>query len=687
MKKTLLFLSTLALLTFSSCIKENIEEANDTSDLKYNMIPVIFSAVSEQRATDLNDSPETKVILKDNAYQWEADTYVSVFTSSAPELNNQYKVLSSGLSTDFGEGSLPDTHKGPYYAVAPYNEANSMHTKVIDNADGTTTTVDSITVVVPAIQTAVEGSIPPETPFIAKSDNQEFTFKAVTGFIKFTMQMENIREVTFSGNNNEMLAGASDVKFGDDGKITNTINKSYPSSPTITLKMSDDGCFEVGKEYYIATRTFSFSKGITISYLDKDGNRCYKTSQKAPSNSVSRNRYMTIKSMGTMNTDTPNDLFIAWIHGFDIDFGGVQLNSKDYPLPVKLVTSGSVSDKYINFLNSESEISLSNSHQTIITARYADQRMKVKRKGVLYMTGEKDMDNYVFMKNLDVTIIPGTTSGGTVNEYMMINNTNADNAYLKYLVLDSVKIDVPADKHLVTSQMAKRAILNLIIESSDITVHDNNTALGESDSPVQRSLFFLTKNGTTVIENFIFKNNIVYSPDKIDGTSIPVTNFAFLNMGTVENIVFEHNTIVNVYPSKESRASFVNPTSVNSATFKNNLFYFDKYDTVIGNLYICLGGVNIGVGVDQTEALNNSVFADNYSVYDNRTTLSPRLKMGEKINDKDVDGGMVYKHAGDASQTVVTVSEFDFTNGIFMSADEKYGAQRDWSKYTESVAN
>lgn len=661
-----MLLGAFAALVLPSCIKEDVQKS--TTGQEYEMVPVTFSAVSEQRAADVNDeSADTKVVLKDGSYQWEADTYVSVFTSAAPELNNKYKVLSSGATSDF-EGELPAGHAAPYYAVAPYNASNAMHTKVIDNTDGTKTIVDSITVVVPAIQTAVEGSIPPETPFIAKSDNQEFTFKAVTGFVKFTMQMENIKEVTFSGNNNEMLAGTSDVKFGDEGKITNTINKSYPSSPTITLKMSDDGCFEVGKEYYIAIRTFSFDKGITISYLDKDGNRFYRTTTNKPTNSVSRNRYMTLKFKGEMNIDIPNDLFVAWIHGFNIDLGGELYNKTSYQGTVRLIqkdTTLNISKSAIYFIEPDKELSHTSSiTNNIFTCRYSNKTAKFCRSD----------DSYVHIgdgKNVDQLAF-------CVWHNIVFNKTPSKNAYyfapnngccIDKIVFDGCSVDIAKDYSFLSCPLGNgdydkkvRYVNSLRMVNNDISMQLNS------------KLFqILNFKGEHTMETLVFDNNILYC--KNDGELQKFLRLLSCQDYSIKSVSVCHNTFGNHYMD----GGFINVKSINEAVCTNNLHYFDVFGS---NATYYLRVVNAADTIYDTAISEN-----NYSVYKGETLPAKLHRCGYIGNTR----GFISKTTeGTDAQDVLDINSADKFNpskGVFISNNLLYGAQRDWSKYTGAAAN
>lgn len=649
-----MLLGAFAALVLPSCIKEDVQKS--TTGQEYEMVPVTFSAVSEQRAADVNDeSADTKVVLKDGSYQWEADTYVSVFTSAAPELNNKYKVLSSGATSDF-EGELPAGHAAPYYAVAPYNASNAL------NADGT------LTLVIPAVQTAVKGSIPPETPFVAKSDNQKFSFQVVTGFIKFTMNKANVKEVTFSGNGNEYLAAT--VKYN-----TETLKGSVVSgtgSQTVTLKMPDGEYFEEGGDYYIAIRNFSFDSGITISYLDKDGNRFYRTTTNKPTNSVSRNRYMTLKFKGEMNDDTPYDLYIAWLHGFDIDFGGEILSKATYPGAVKLIqkdSTCSITKGAIYFIEPDKEFKHSNSlEKNIFTCRYADKRAKFMRSDASYV--HFGSDAFCIWKNMYVCATTGTAA------YYMAPNPNCN---IDKIIFDGCKFDVPANSNIISCPLnsdekkTPREIRNLIITGCDVSmlVTTSTNSKGEINS-----YQVCNAKGAYTMSNLVFTDNVFYCTD---GTKIKFSLLSNTSL-SVENIKIEQNTFVNHYFS----GGFVNINKITtSATVNNNINYFDDYTNGGGDSYTYYYRWADANSVE-------SISENNYSIYKGTAVPARRLKDKYTGNIAGFVDSVTEEGGSGTVQTLFELNDptkFNITNGIFMSADVKYGAQRDWSKYTGAAAN
>ena len=139
---------------------------------------------------------------------WSKGDKIAVFTSDPTA--DTGSTQKNEFVTDIQSASAQATFSGEietadvYYAVYPYESAVYWSEKY-----------DNMTVELPASQTAngIASGIS-----IATADGTSLKFEHVTGYVKFTIPAEytDIKEVRFSGNNSESLAGQYYV-YRDNG--------------------------------------------------------------------------------------------------------------------------------------------------------------------------------------------------------------------------------------------------------------------------------------------------------------------------------------------------------------------------------------------------------------------------------------------------------------------------------------
>ena len=202
----------------------------------------------------------TKTELQDdNSIVWTEGDAISFFPGIG--MNGGYKLTSAhtGKTAEaiFKGSDIPDAASGPYWAVYPY-DATAM-------CDG-----QSITTILPSKQIAKAESFA-DSLFIsiAKSESNVMTFYNVCGGIKFSVANGGIREVTLTNNDGGMLAGTLNIGFNEKGiPVVNSITKGTSS---IRIIAPDGGTFAVGTNYYAVIPPVTFSKGITMKFLTRDG--------------------------------------------------------------------------------------------------------------------------------------------------------------------------------------------------------------------------------------------------------------------------------------------------------------------------------------------------------------------------------------------------------------------------------
>lgn len=196
---------------------------------------------------------------------WSKGDKIAVFTSDpAAETGSTQK---NEFVTDIQSASAQATFSGEieaadvYYAVYPYESAVYWSEQY-----------DNMTVELPAAQKAngIASGIS-----IATAEGASLQFEHVTGYVKFTIPAEytDIKEVRFSGNNSESLAGQYRV-YRDNGTTPNKISNTKYSE--LTLTPSSESVFAPGTYYFTAFPTEL--SGLTITFIKSDDSKAIKTS-------------------------------------------------------------------------------------------------------------------------------------------------------------------------------------------------------------------------------------------------------------------------------------------------------------------------------------------------------------------------------------------------------------------------
>ena len=206
----------------------------------------------------MSETP-SKTVIQDGttAVLWEPGDAVNVFyktTGSKFTSNNTEPVSTADFTGNlsvtgfFTEGFTADT---PLWAVYPYrSDATS---------DGT-----SVTTTLPAMQVARAGSFAKSTHItLAKSSNSTMGFYNVCGGVRFSLTHENVKEVVFSGRNEEDIAGIVKLSFADGVPIVQAVIEGQKA---ITVSAPDNGSFEIGKWYFVVALPGNLANGFQMTF-------------------------------------------------------------------------------------------------------------------------------------------------------------------------------------------------------------------------------------------------------------------------------------------------------------------------------------------------------------------------------------------------------------------------------------
>lgn len=564
MKKMKFMLFAAAIVAAASCAKEIAPENNsgNTSDL--NLIPMTFTAGTED--------VDSKVALQQDGLtlHWESSDQIKVFDGSENDLD-AFTTTGSGASADF-TGSVT-TEEGPYYALYPY-QADASY-----GLDESAENRPTIYAEVPAVQTAVAGSVPSNAfVAVAKSDDHNyFKFSTICGYIKYTLNQDNVESITFSGNNNESLTGKVKIYFNADG-IANQTYVSGAMKPTVTLT----GDLKNGETYYAAIRPTSFTKGLTVSILYKDGTRSYMTTDTAPSEGVKANVVMNFIAPPAYNTTIPNDNFIAYIHGYDLGLPAgatyqevVLLEASAEDGSSKLLSNLTGKKNRIIFLTAADESAF-----TLESVAGMDKHIAVvgRYKGVkptiIVKNYFRTKHGSFLMKNIKLD----ASQMSSVDKLNYIfNHSNAEADYGQFIV----------DGCWITG-LEKVVWQNAggIAYSCDKYIFKNNKVEVAADAI---SIFYFYRPVKSA--DIEVKNNIFYAAADANGQPTDKTGFkvvshtaaADVSVGlTIDNIVLNNNSFVNLYFNKQG---YVNANKIIKAEVKSNLLSVPNYVSIVGTNY------------------------------------------------------------------------------------------------------
>ena len=551
MKNMKLMLFAVAAIAATSCAKEIAPEKPQTG--MPELIPMTFTAGAED--------VESKVALQQDGLtlHWEATDKISVFDGAS---NNQFTTTEAGASVDFTGGVTATADN--YYALYPYQK--DARFELDANADNRPT----IYAEVPTVQTAVAGSVPSNAFIaVAKSVNTNyFNFSSICGYIKYTLNQDNVESITFSGNNNESITGPVKIYFNADG----TANQTYVSGamkPTVTLT----GDLKNGETYYAAIRPTSFSKGLTVSILYKDGTRSYKTTNVAPSEGVRENVVMKFVAPPTYYTTVPSDNFLAYIHGYDLTIGSTTFNINDEnALKYSLITaastgtdlSGSISGNNksgIYFLSQNANSNFLFNSTVILTSDI----ILVNRDSNSQVTISNSSNKYVALRggswySKDISY---TLNGGEGYLFNMTGNTTDPDT--KAIVFEGCKIENIAGTFITFNDT--EVVSKIEFNSCDIAFKSATDYKG-----------FINSGQTQIFPQISFTNNIFYC------TEDRPLGFVTAGNATVNDFSFVQNTIVKLYPNT-SYQYYNNFKSVNKVSLGKNYFEVPKYKEYVVDKY------------------------------------------------------------------------------------------------------
>ena len=113
---------------------------------------------------------------------------------------------------------------------------------------------------------------------VAHSTSTSLQFYNVCGGIKFNLAYDDIKKVTFRGNNNEDLAGTVSISFVDGLPKATIVN----GVKEISLTPKTGATFTKGADYYFTLLPCTLSEGFTMEFTTVDGSVAFLNYVESP---------------------------------------------------------------------------------------------------------------------------------------------------------------------------------------------------------------------------------------------------------------------------------------------------------------------------------------------------------------------------------------------------------------------
>lgn len=242
-----------------ACQKENLQ-TEATSELSE------FTAATEITPTKTSLDAELNVL-------WTKDDRIAIFDGNST--NVEYKVTNASAGKTSAElevvsssGYTAGTELNNNVGYYPY----SSGTSIAKGSDGTY----NLSVTLPATQNYATNSFGqgafPMVAVTSSTSDKNLAFKNVCGALKLQlMGTDRIKQITFSGNNNEVISGAATVTAKNGAAPTVSL---IGTNKTVTLDCGTSGVqLNEGSatSFIIALPPITFSNGFTVKATDING--------------------------------------------------------------------------------------------------------------------------------------------------------------------------------------------------------------------------------------------------------------------------------------------------------------------------------------------------------------------------------------------------------------------------------
>ena len=280
MKKNLFMVAAVALMAMVSCNKEltDIKTPEQNGDI------VSFTAIVD--GAELPE-PEGKAVLGTSTNSkpqsmWEANDKIAIH-------NGENGFVFS--TKDDKTAAALFTYSGQEEFTAP-NGVVAVYPSEGYTADLTNRTITA------SIPTAQEGKANTYNPSaglaVAYSTTDNLAFKNACALLKFTVNSDNVKSVTISGNNLEKISGEVKVTMNADGTVSK-VESTSKSESYVKIWKYDNQLMKKGEVYYIAIIPQEFKYGLKAEVqLTNDAGANMRVKEIITDYTISRNEIVDL---------------------------------------------------------------------------------------------------------------------------------------------------------------------------------------------------------------------------------------------------------------------------------------------------------------------------------------------------------------------------------------------------------
>ena len=230
--------------TFFSCTLEKkqneIVPSGDSSSQELIEVTSLFSY--------FGDIPDTKTtIINNSSIQWDPADEIIVFSGEESAVFTSNNNEKADMAEFTGFIHMSDNL---LYALYP----NQAESKLVSG---------QISATVPSTQRAIEGTYPKDAFIsVAMGDGGDMTFYHLCGLLKVRFATKGIKEVTFSSNGGEVLAGRVSIKL--DNNAIPHVAEILEGQSLVTLKAPAGG-FKTDTDYFMVLLPGTLDSGFTMT--------------------------------------------------------------------------------------------------------------------------------------------------------------------------------------------------------------------------------------------------------------------------------------------------------------------------------------------------------------------------------------------------------------------------------------
>lgn len=591
-------------------------------------VPMEFSAgISDDGTADSKTSINSNLNVL-----WSEGDAISVFDGT---YNNKFD-LTSGADSKSGSFSGSANEAPEYVALYPYS-ASALYAN------------NTITASLPPQQySTVDGSF--ETmlyPSVAKTSGNSMIFRNIAGLIRVTVNNlpdgTGVSSIQLSAS--ESLTGAYTVDTsGEDFEAV----RSDSENSGAVLMAKDGGNLAAGPYHIVVLPGEYTDFKVTVVLSDNS----YVT-MSGPA-SITANGGLDIAIDASAATANSQGLYGLYQAGASIEIGDKvytpdELN--DFGKVTHITTDNASTNLSSGVYFIDSDVTIENTsargwNKIMLIGNDTDTRTKI------------NLQNYIAVNNADGQFICANiefTDTRASGQYMFTSNYNGG---YESIVFDNCKFNPLAGSAIFTANSSSnlRYLNNITFENCIISAPAYEKGSGNSCRVV--AITGKQIEGAT-INSISFKNNIVYCNNGfINGYQLFLTpNNANV---TVNNIILENNTLINITPRTDGLISTYN---LNKLSMQNNIFWIEDMQDVNYLIIRCYGTFPTG-----DTCTNNIAYAQTYGSTGIRHYFTT-----------------FYEDSGwDGAQNVQVLSETPFDSNFDIATENftpiaeyaSYGAQR-----------